>query len=496
LFQFRKKISRSVLVPVWIVVVIFLSVQFLKMSAWGATSSPLRSCDALIERIEQNDPTLTDLVILPNKKFGDQQLDRLCAVLQRPTTTNIHWASLSASGHALSPESLFRLGKAIASSSATTSGLRSIAVGDSLMGDDGVSAFCQGLQLGDHSLQQIFLSFKGIGTDGFCKLLKTLGKSTSLEKLDLSRNDGIGEAWYSVGDYDNLFPCVRELDLSDCGISSRLAIQLFPQIISRSDTVKRTLRLSGNPFGPKGLEALKGLFHSAGSLYISNCSLGDDGMAALHSLVCDGFSCDMTLLDISQNGIEKMGASRLAQCLSGGSAPDSEPFFRYIEELILAGNNLGEEGTELLIRKGLAARAAKGLPSLKMLDLSETNCGLKGATAVVTESCAIEIRLFGNNLGSEGFRALAALVIAGRLPHTLESLDLAGNNADMSSVLELLKAVLWREANPSSIPSRLTSLVIGGNQGGLEVESMIRLIQKIRPDMDIGRDRPTMPLKE
>eukprot|EP00985_Skeletonema_marinoi_P030569 scaffold32664_cov80-Skeletonema_marinoi.AAC.1 len=43
--------------------------------AWG--SGAFNSCDKLLERVEKNDPTLKELVILPMKTFGAKDLERL-----------------------------------------------------------------------------------------------------------------------------------------------------------------------------------------------------------------------------------------------------------------------------------------------------------------------------------------------------------------------------------------------------------------------------------
>jgi hypothetical protein len=43
--------------------------------AWG--SGAFNSCNALLERVEKNDPKLIELVILPMKVFGEKDLDRL-----------------------------------------------------------------------------------------------------------------------------------------------------------------------------------------------------------------------------------------------------------------------------------------------------------------------------------------------------------------------------------------------------------------------------------
>lgn len=40
-----------------------------------------KSCDALLTRVEQNDATLQELVILSNKTFGATEVERLAAAL-------------------------------------------------------------------------------------------------------------------------------------------------------------------------------------------------------------------------------------------------------------------------------------------------------------------------------------------------------------------------------------------------------------------------------
>jgi hypothetical protein len=42
---------------------------------WG--SGAFNSCDKLLERVEKNDPTLVELVILPMKSFGAKDIERL-----------------------------------------------------------------------------------------------------------------------------------------------------------------------------------------------------------------------------------------------------------------------------------------------------------------------------------------------------------------------------------------------------------------------------------
>ena len=46
----------------------------------GAGGS-LKSCNALLQRVENNDPTLTELVILPMKTFDVDDIERLSSAI-------------------------------------------------------------------------------------------------------------------------------------------------------------------------------------------------------------------------------------------------------------------------------------------------------------------------------------------------------------------------------------------------------------------------------
>jgi len=127
-----------------------------------------------LDRVEQNDPQLIELFILPTKTFGATEVNRLAHILE--SGVNTHLRVLSASGHAIPKESLFLLGKAIAMSSSSkmnstdtsstnTSGLTSLAIGDNSMGPTGgIQALFNGIAEGGGStqLEDIDLSWKGM----------------------------------------------------------------------------------------------------------------------------------------------------------------------------------------------------------------------------------------------------------------------------------------------------------------------------------------------
>ena len=129
-----------------------------------------------------------------------------------------------------------------------------------------------------------------------------------------------------------------------------------------------------------------------------------------------------------------------------------------------------------------------------------------GGAVRALESCGelTVLRLYNNQLGSPGFRSLAEVlrrIFTATEEHPsqpkLHTLDLAGNGADQASVVVLLQAVLdllllaTKDGGDDSgvVAFPLQCLVIGGNQGGEDVEEMVQKIQQIRPKMDIGRDK-------
>lgn len=138
------------------------------MSAWGKNSSA-RSCDALLKRVENNDPTFKDIIILPLKTFGSKELKRLAKALPN----NTHLVSIQASGHAIDDVvALEQLGATLmvpSSSSSSSSSLAELAIGDSSMGDEGVAALCRGIEskaLGEEEFQcrlrSVDLGWKGM----------------------------------------------------------------------------------------------------------------------------------------------------------------------------------------------------------------------------------------------------------------------------------------------------------------------------------------------
>ena len=113
---------------------------------------------------------MEDLIILPMKTFGAAEVDRLAGILKN-ANANHRLTSISASGHAVPPESLRRLGEALATATTTAattttiSGgcIKQLAIGDQKMGDAGVVALCEPLEVANGgTIEVLDLAWKGM----------------------------------------------------------------------------------------------------------------------------------------------------------------------------------------------------------------------------------------------------------------------------------------------------------------------------------------------
>eukprot|EP00980_Cylindrotheca_fusiformis_P009989 scaffold2212_cov143-Cylindrotheca_fusiformis.AAC.7 len=439
-------------------------------NAWGKGS--LKSCDALLQRVENNQ--IESLVILPNKTFGSQEVERLAGILQ---SKNNQLTSISASGHCIPPNALQTLGDAIFYNS--HSRIRHLSIGDETMGDDGIQALLLGSSNRSEAasctwkLDHLDFGFKGITPIGMGILGQVLGPS-DIQTLELYRNGKIGNdgmATFCQGATgsnktmgDIPFRSLQVLDISECNIGAKGMEELANCLIHQhqdpndnDDSRRRRqpidLMASINPLTSQSSAALGRLIstNTLSRLSVKNCDLQDDVQSAL-GLASILPSTQWTELNLSKNeGIGSEGVIAIAKALGG------------------VGTNT---------------------PTLRTLDLGATNCGTEGAIAMLQECASLKsLRLFDNQLGSSGLEGLAPCLQGGH--ETLEHLDLGGNRANEAAVVSVLQAIIT-DVDKDNKNSVLHTLELGGNQGGDEVERIIRQeLELIRPNLDVARDKPT-----
>ena len=480
----------------------------LKMSAWGKNGSA-RSCDALLKRVEQNDPRLSELIILPLKRFGSNELFRLSKALESGINTNLK--SLQASGHAIDDvRALEALGRGL-------SKIESIAIGDSETSDAGVCAFCQGMESnpkrndGSIALKSVDLSYKNIGKDGLRAVLKVFANLPSLEYLDLSRNEQFGPSfqfWEETSSLSLSTPILANLthlDLSSCGLDAKSCSTLLKAMDgNENDNNARDLVLKLNSNDLSDREGLKEMMSilSKGTLvtelFLSRCQIGDEGLEIMVDECCSGQNTSnngsLQRLDLSHNNLSSVSplAKQLHPRPDNTSSSNPYHYFSGLEKLDLTGNPLGSN-----LLSSIESNP-EWILSLQELDLSHTSCDVYGAMELIRscntkKSSLKKLNLFGNGLGSNGFLALSDILHGGHL--SLEYLDLGGNGAEESAVVVLVMALgkfLEDDSDQEIVPkgeSTLQVLVVGANKGGPALEKAIKDVQKVHPSLDIARDK-------
>jgi Ran GTPase-activating protein (RanGAP) involved in mRNA processing and transport len=483
-------------------ILIYPDVSYVSWAAYPYVlrgSGGFKSCEALFDRVENNDPQLVELVILPMKAFGEAEVERLAKILS--TGKNTHLRSITASGHTLPSSALETLGKALVSPSASK--ICCIAIGDEGMGDEGVESFCQPIsKINGGPIESIDFSFKSITDVGAGTIGRAFGQSKHLKRLDLYRNPGIGDdgmvelcSFASLhaegGETSHAFQVLEHLDIAENEIGPSGA-KAFVDCLTKGATAlprltQIELQASSNPFGPEGCSYIKSLISQQSvnkslvkKMSLKKCSIGDKGFVSLvesFQYSCDGFG----VLDVSDNGIGTEAMLTLSVALR-----ENETNIKSFKSLNLAKNAIGDDGV-MTLAGSLKQNDKRGNSTLEILDLSSTKCGINGAVEVLKCTSLKSVRLFNNNLGSEGFEALTPLLIGGH--PTIEHLDLGGNRAKESAVAALLRAVMVKNEPDNSV---LQTIELGGNEVGEEVEGILKEMVIVRPELDVARDRPSV----
>mmetsp|Transcript_17730 Transcript_17730/g.36712 ORF Transcript_17730/g.36712 Transcript_17730/m.36712 type:complete len:444 (-) Transcript_17730:2727-4058(-) len=438
--------------------------------AWGAG---LKSCSSLLDRVDRNDPTLVELVILSTKTVTASDWDRLAKGIVKHGAAR-HLKSLQASGHSISKEALRALGQAIHESSQTVP-WSLIAVGTTEMGSSGgLEEFMAGLDAPGGTklqLEYLDLSYKGLDQSNLAPILRLSSSSPGLRVLDLSRNPGLMKGLEALSHDTKMFPFVEQLDVSSCEMDGQNAKALLENLASKSEPCCQTLNLSNNPIGAHPFDVIGSGPLSLQDLNLSTCEIGDHSLSLLSA--SNSAQSALQSLDLSNNRLSGTSMESFGKWVANT---------RTLVNLNLSNNPLMVNGVETLIQNGLVPRGMNH--RVQTLDLSETQCGKEGAMTAIQSSNAVTLRFFKNQLGPEGFEALAPCLVGGHA--SLETLDLAANEAPEEAVVDLLRGLLTVAEDDKST---LSTIVVGGNKGGENLEQMVANIKKVRPNVDIARDR-------
>eukprot|EP00537_Pseudo-nitzschia_pungens_P013839 CAMPEP_0172395756 /NCGR_PEP_ID=MMETSP1061-20121228/21654_1 /TAXON_ID=37318 /ORGANISM="Pseudo-nitzschia pungens, Strain cf. pungens" /LENGTH=627 /DNA_ID=CAMNT_0013127453 /DNA_START=64 /DNA_END=1947 /DNA_ORIENTATION=- len=462
------------------------------MSAWGKTGSA-RSCDALLKRIEDNDPRLTELVVLPLKDFGSKEVRRLARCIAKGSNT--HLRSLQASGHAIDDLSaLEELGRALAgegagagegcgsgSGSGSGSALETIAIGDSNLGDDGVMALCRGLNAtktattgsSNHKLRGIDLSYKNIGQEGCLELFRTLAGSTSLRSIDLSRNESIGPDF----DFANAattfasmsmsasasasaetrrllpaFPSLTHMDLSECSLNARSCHSLVTAVVGTSDNrsnsnsnseteieieietgIAHRMEEEEEPLIIKlGGNDLSGDLDSVGAMARALASVSASSIASTNTVVVS--ELHLAHCKLGDDGLERMVNEFRSGFESSGSSPPHRSRFplplRFLDTLDLSNNGLTSLGPLARANNDANENATENAT-----ENANTN-----ANACSYLSKLVSLNVSGNPLGPGLESTIDAEASAASWISSLRELDLSHSSCSAGGACAILRS--------------------------------------------------------
>ncbi|KAG7313898.1 hypothetical protein KOW79_022394 [Hemibagrus wyckioides] len=292
-------------------------------------------------------------------------------------------------------------------------------------------------ELNDHSLVQEVQTYMNTG-DYRCLsgsslspaqwsalVFVLLTSEQELDEFDLRKYDPSEECLL------RLLPVVkasRKADLCVCNLTEE-SCRALTSVLSTNSSSLRELNLSGNKLQDSGVKLLSaGLKNPHCTLEIlrmRNCSITDEGCAALASALRSNSSSHLRELDLDDNNPGESGVKLLSDLLK-------DPHCK-LETLHLCWCNLTEESY-----RALSSVLRSNSSSLRELNLSNNklqDSGVKLLSAgLKNPHCTLEIlRMRNCSITDEGCAALASALRSNSSSH-LRELDLDDNNPGESGV--------------------------------------------------------------
>ncbi|PNH12768.1 Protein NLRC3 [Tetrabaena socialis] len=428
---------------------------------WGQVGT--QGIEDLVRRIAANDPKLESLTILRNRRLTHEDVVQLCSALGR----NTHLTELYASSHKLSAKSAAVLADVLAAQGGS---LRSLCVGDSSFGDEGVQELSRGVA-SSSSLTRLDLGNKGVGPDGAAALGRALSAAAPLTHLILNGNPRLGDAGLTAlctSGGAQAWAGLQTLELMECGVTAAGLLAL-----ARSPNRDRlaVLHLEGNVLGPAGGAALKELLLAAPGLkelHLRGTELEDAGgevlAQGLHASTSGGSGSGggLACLDLTDCGLGPRTMAALRDAFAAG-AP--------LCKLNLAGNSAIDDSGAAALGHQLASGTAA---ALEHLDLSGTQVGPQTVQALSRSPGLSHLSVVGCPLQSAGADALvASLCSEGGCWAELQELCLSGTGLDAAHAGAVLGGLT------SGGAPKLKSLEIGANPA-LQDDGFAALVDTLR----------------
>ncbi|CAO2583846.1 Ribonuclease inhibitor [Lemmus lemmus] len=429
--------------------------QVVRLDDCGVTEVRCKDISSAI----QANSTLTELSLCTNE-LGDAGVCLVLQGLRNPTCKiqklSLQNCSLTEAGCRVLPDVLRSLPT-----------LRELHLSDNPLGDAGLKLLCEGLLDPQCRLEKLQLEYCNLTATSCEPLASVLRAKADFKELVLSNNDlhEAGVQMLCQGLKDSTCQ-LESLKLENCGITSANCRDLSDILASKA---------------------------SLQQLDLGSNKLGNAGIAAL----CSGLllpSCRLKTLWLWECDITAEGCKDLCRVLRTKQS---------LKELSLAGNELRDEGAQLLCESLLE-------PGCQLESLWIKTCSLTAACcshicSVLTKNRSLlELQMSSNPLGDSGVlelckalgqpdtvlrvlwlgdcdvtdnacSSLAAVLLANR---SLQELDLSNNCMGDLGVLQLMESL----KQPSCT---LQQLVLYDIYWTEEVEDQLRALEEERPSLRI-----------
>ncbi|XP_039544874.1 NACHT, LRR and PYD domains-containing protein 3-like [Pimephales promelas] len=379
--------------------------------------------------------------------------------------------------------------------SSNPSSLRELDLSYNNLQDSGLKLLSDGLKNPQCKLQTLKLSNCRIGEEGCVALVTALRSNPSyLRELDLSCNKPRDSGGKLLSDLLKDPHCkLEKLLLYNCRLGEEVCTALASSLISNPSNL-RELNLSYNKPGHSAVELLSNLLHDPRckleKLQLCNCSIGEDGCAALATAL----RSNPTHLREMNLNYNKPGVSGVKQ-LSGlvkdthckleklqlSDCSITEECFKalvsglrsnpsHLRELNLNGNEIGDTGVKLLSDLLQDNHCKLGKLHLKLCEFQEEGCAALASALRSNPSHLRELDLSNNKLDDSGIKLLSELLKERKCK--LEKLQLYNCSIGEEGCAALASAL-------RSNPSHMRELNLSNNKLG---DSGVKLLSDLLQD--------------
>ncbi|XP_035377617.1 NACHT, LRR and PYD domains-containing protein 12-like [Electrophorus electricus] len=384
-----------------------------------------------LEKLESNPSSHLREMNLNYNEPGDSGVKQLSALLEDPHCTLEILQLVTCN---ITEEGCAALASALRSN--PSSHLRELNLNDNEPGDSGVKQFSALLDDPNCKLQKLQLSECSIPEEGCAALASALrsNPSSHLRKLNLGYNK-LGAS--GVKQFSALLEdpqCkLEKLHLYNCSITEEGCAALASALRSNPSSHLRELNLNCNKPGDSGVKQLCALLEDPHCkleiLQLSGCSIREEGCAALASALRSNPSSHLRELNLNYNEPGDSGVKRLSALLE-------DPHCK-LEKLELSACSITEKGCAALV-SALRSNPSSHLRELNLSYNKPGDSGVKQLSALLEDPhCKLEkLQLCGCSITDEGCAALVSALRSNPSSH-LRELNLSRNEPGDSGVKQL-----------------------------------------------------------